>query len=34
LAGNLEKQWRQIGNAVPPLLAKKFGLVIKKHLLS
>lgn len=34
LAGNIEKQWRQIGNAVPPLLAKKFGLAIKKHLLS
>ena len=34
LAGNIEKQWRQIGNAVPPLLAKKFGLAIKKHLLN
>lgn len=32
LAGNVEKQWRQIGNAVPPILAKKFGMAIKKHL--
>lgn len=32
LSGNVEQQWRQIGNAVPPLLAKHFGLAIKKHL--
>lgn len=33
LAGNVEKQWRQIGNAVPPLLARRFGEAIMKHLL-
>lgn len=32
LAGNVEKQWRQIGNAVPPLLAQRFGEVLFKHL--
>ncbi|MFZ5565894.1 MAG: DNA cytosine methyltransferase [Pseudomonadota bacterium] len=32
LAGNVEKQWRQIGNAVPPILAKEFGKAIYKHL--
>ena len=32
LAGNIEKQWRQIGNAVPPILATVFGLAIRKHL--
>lgn len=32
LSGNVEKQWRQIGNAVPPLLAKIFAQVIKKHI--
>lgn len=32
LAGNIEQQWRQIGNAVPPILAKQFGLAIKKHM--
>lgn len=33
LAGNIEKQWRQIGNAVPPLLACRFGEAIMRHLL-
>lgn len=28
--GPLSAQWRQIGNAVPPLLAKALGLAIKK----
>lgn len=32
LAGNIEKQWRQIGNAVPPLLAQRFAEAIMKHL--
>lgn len=32
LSGNVEKQWRQIGNAVPPILAQRFGESIAKHL--
>ena len=32
LAGNIEKQWRQIGNAVPPLLAARFARELLKHL--
>lgn len=32
LVGNVEKQWRQIGNAVPPLLAQRFGEVLFDHL--
>lgn len=32
LAGNIEKQWRQIGNAVPPILGQRFGEAILKHL--
>ena len=32
LAGNVERQWRQIGNAVPPVLAAAFGKAIKTHL--
>lgn len=32
ISGNVEKQWRQIGNAVPPILAQKFGEAIAKHL--
>lgn len=31
-SGTVEKQWRQIGNAVPPLLAKSFGEAIARHL--
>jgi DNA (cytosine-5)-methyltransferase 1 len=32
LAGNVERQWRQVGNAVPPLLAERFGLALREHL--
>lgn len=32
LVGNIEKQWRQLGNAVPPILAKHFGEAIASHL--
>ena len=30
LAGTVEQQWRQIGNAVPPLLAYQMALAIKE----
>lgn len=33
LAGNIEKQWRQIGNAVPPILGQRFGEAISQFLL-
>lgn len=33
MAGNVEKQWRQIGNAVPPLLGQRFGEVLIEHLI-
>lgn len=32
LAGNIERQWRQIGNAVPPLLAEVIGKAIYEQL--
>lgn len=32
LAGNIEKQWRQIGNAVPPILGQRFGEALARHL--
>jgi len=32
LAGRVEDQWRQIGNAVPPLLAKRLGEALTDHL--
>lgn len=32
LAGNVEKQWRQVGNAVPPILGQRFGEALAKHL--
>ena len=31
-AGNLNSQARQVGNAVPPLLAQRFGECITSHL--
>jgi DNA (cytosine-5)-methyltransferase 1 len=32
LAGRVEDQWRQVGNAVPPLLAEALGGALKTHL--
>jgi DNA (cytosine-5)-methyltransferase 1 len=32
LAGTVEQQWRQVGNAVPPLLAERLGRAIAEHL--
>jgi DNA (cytosine-5)-methyltransferase 1 len=32
LSGTIEKQWRQVGNAVPPILARAFAHAIRQHL--
>ena len=32
LAGNVERQWRQIGNAVPPVVAERFADAIYRQL--
>jgi DNA (cytosine-5)-methyltransferase 1 len=32
LAGTVEQQWRQIGNAVPPLLAEAVGRALAAQL--
>jgi DNA (cytosine-5)-methyltransferase 1 len=32
LAGTVEQQWRQVGNAVPPLLAECIGASLRAHL--
>lgn len=32
LAGRVEEQWRQLGNAVPPLLAEALGQTLVNHL--
>ncbi|HKN45626.1 MAG TPA: DNA cytosine methyltransferase [Propionibacteriaceae bacterium] len=34
LAGRTEDQWRQVGNAVPPLLAQAVGMAVREHLLA
>jgi DNA (cytosine-5)-methyltransferase 1 len=34
LVGTIERQWRQVGNAVPPLLAEKLGRALRDQLLS
>jgi DNA (cytosine-5)-methyltransferase 1 len=34
LDGTLEQQWRQVGNAVPPLLAEHVGWALAAHLAS
>jgi len=33
LHGSIERQWRQVGNAVPPLLAQRFAEAIYTHLM-
>jgi DNA (cytosine-5)-methyltransferase 1 len=33
VAGRTEQQWRQIGNAVPPVLAEALGAAVRTHLL-
>jgi len=32
LAGTVEQQWRQVGNAVPPLLAERLGSALREYL--
>jgi DNA (cytosine-5)-methyltransferase 1 len=32
LAGTVEQQWRQVGNAVPPRLAEAVGQALGRHL--
>jgi DNA (cytosine-5)-methyltransferase 1 len=32
VAGTIEQQWRQVGNAVPPELARKLGLALRQAL--
>lgn len=34
LVGTVEQQWRQVGNAVPPVVARRFAEEIYRHLLN
>jgi len=33
-SGNISSKYRQVGNAIPPFMAKAIGLAIMEHLMS